>query len=111
MGQVNRELVLAHHDAARHAYELVELFRSVNPRAEPATGPLRELARLVRLQWATEQDVIVLRQALTERAVVAEKYARSLEEDRERLQAQIADAGAGRRAAQSRSRERRRRWR
>ena len=91
MGQVNRELVLAHHDARTHAYELVELFRSVNPRAEPATGPLRELARLVRLQWATEQDAMVLRQALTERAVVAENYARSLEEDRERLQAQIAE--------------------
>jgi hypothetical protein len=108
MGQVNRELVLAHHDARTHAYELVELFRRVNPRAEPvAAGPLRELARLVRLQWATEQDAMVLRQALTERAVVAEKYARSLEEERERLQAQIATL----QEAAEPVPERRRRWR
>ena len=63
------------------------------PRAEPATGPLRELARLVRLQWAADQDVIALRQALLEeraRAVVAEDYAASLEEERERLDAEIA---------------------
>jgi hypothetical protein len=108
MGQVNRELVLAHHDARTHAYELVELFRRVNPRAEPAAGPLRELARLVRLQWATEQDAMVLRQALTARAVVAENYARSLEEERERLQAQIATLQE---AAEPAVPERRRRWR
>jgi hypothetical protein len=106
MGQVNRELVLAHHDARTHAYELVELFRSVSPRAEPPTAPLRELARLVRLQWAAEQDAMVLRQALTERAVVAEKYARSLEEAREQLQAQIAELQVAEPVA-----ERRRRWR
>ena len=54
------------------------------PPADPAgrsrpTGPLREMARLVRLQWASDQDVIALRQALLEeraRAVIAEEYAR-----------------------------------
>ena len=48
----------------------------LSPRAEPATGPLREMARLVRLQWASDQDVIALRQALLEeraRAVIAEE--------------------------------------
>ena len=93
MGQVNRDLVLAHHDARTHAYELVALFRRIAGGAEPPTGPLRELARLVRLQWATEQDAMGLRQALhaeRERAVVAEDYARSLEEERQRLYAQIA---------------------
>ena len=79
----------------------------MNPHAEPATGPLRELARLVRLQWATEQDAMVLRQALTERAVVAENYARSLEEAREELQAQIAQL----QEAAEPVAERRRRWR
>jgi hypothetical protein len=91
MGQVNRDLVLEHHDARTHAYELVELFRRMKPRAEAATGPLRELARLVRVQWATEQDAMGMRQALTERAEVAETYARSLEVAREQLQAQIAE--------------------
>jgi hypothetical protein len=94
MGQVNRDLVLAHHDARTHAYELVALFRRIAGRVEPPAAPLRELARLVRLQWATEQDAMGLRHALMaerERAVVAESYARSLEEDRERLHAQIAE--------------------
>jgi hypothetical protein len=93
MGQVNRDLVLAHHDARSHAYELVALFRRLAPRAEPVPGPLRELARLVRLQWATEQEAFTLRQALhdeRERAVIAETYAATLEEERERLYAQIA---------------------
>jgi hypothetical protein len=93
MGQANRDLVLAHHDAADHAQALVALFRRLSPRAEPATGPLRELARLVRLQWASDQDVIALRQALLEeraRAVVAEEYAASLEVERQRLDAEIA---------------------
>jgi hypothetical protein len=93
MGQANRDLVLAHHDVRSHAYALVELFRRLSPRPQPATGPLRELARLVRLQWATEQDAMSLRQALLEereRAVVAETYAASLDEERHRLEAEIA---------------------
>jgi hypothetical protein len=93
MGQVNRDLVLTHHDARAHAYELVALFRRLSPRAEPVTGPLRELARLVRLQWATEQDAIGLRQALMEeraRAIVAETYAASLAEQHAGLMAEIA---------------------
>jgi hypothetical protein len=93
MGQVNRDLVLRHHDARSHAYELVALFQRLVPRPEPLAGPLRELARLVRLQWATEQDAIGLRQALMEertRAVVAETYAASLEEMRTLLEAEIA---------------------
>jgi hypothetical protein len=93
MGQVNRDLVLAHHDARSHAYALVALFRRLHPRPEPLAGPLRELARLVRLQWATEQDAMGLRQALMEeraRAVVAETYAASLEEQHGGLMAEIA---------------------
>ena len=69
------------------------LFRRLSPRAEPATGPLREMARLVRLQWASDQDVIALRQALVEeraRAVIAEEYAAALVEERERLDAEVA---------------------
>jgi hypothetical protein len=93
MGQVNRDLVLAHHDVRSHANELVALFRRLRPRPEPLTGPLPELARLVRLQWATEQDAMGLRQALMDeraRAVVAESYAASLEEERTGLRTEIA---------------------
>jgi hypothetical protein len=51
------------------------------------------MARLVRLQWASDQDVIALRQALLEeraRAVIAEEYAASLVVERERLDAEVA---------------------
>lgn len=92
MGQVNRDLVLAHHSARDHASELVALFRRLSPQPERAGGPLRELARLVRLQWATEQDAIALRRAVQqerERAVVAETYAATLEEERRRLYARL----------------------
>ena len=37
MGQVNRDLVLTHHDARSHAYALVALFRRLSPRPEPVT--------------------------------------------------------------------------
>jgi len=99
MGQLNRDLVLAHHDARTHAYELIGLFRRLRERPEPLAGPLRELARLVRLQWATEQDAMMLRRALLEereRAVVAETYAASLEQERTRLEAQVAQVRDGR---------------
>ena len=108
MGQLNRDLVLAHHDAADHAQALVALFRRLGPRAEAPAAPLRELARLVRLQWAADQDVIALRQALLDeraRAVVAEDYAASLEEERHRLYAEIARLPSRRQLAPAR------RWR
>jgi len=52
MGAANRELALAH-DAIEHAQQLVELFDSLVPRRHPVDAPLRELARLVRLEAAT----------------------------------------------------------
>jgi hypothetical protein len=52
MGPANRELALAH-DARRHAHGLVATFAAVAPRRDPVDAPLRELARLVRLEAAT----------------------------------------------------------
>ena len=52
MGPANRELALAH-DARRHAEELVTAFEEVAPRRSPVDAPLRELARLVRVEAAT----------------------------------------------------------
>jgi hypothetical protein len=54
MGTANRDLVTRHHGARRHAYELVDLLRGLAPRTPTPGLPLRELSRLVRVQWATE---------------------------------------------------------
>jgi hypothetical protein len=53
MGVANRDLAVLHHSAARHAHELVELFRGLVPRARLAPDALAELARLAALQWDT----------------------------------------------------------
>jgi hypothetical protein len=52
MGPANRELALAH-DARRHAQQLIGVFDEVKPRSEPVDAPLRELARLVRIEAAS----------------------------------------------------------
>jgi hypothetical protein len=50
MGAANRQLAVAKHSANKHAQELALLFQRLNPRSRPVDGPLRELARLVRVQ-------------------------------------------------------------
>src|SRR5262249_20302457 len=54
MGPVNRDLVVRNHGASQHAQELVDIFRRLEPRSEPASAPLDELARLTRVQWQTD---------------------------------------------------------
>jgi hypothetical protein len=54
MGPVNRQLACSHHHAMGHAAELVALLRRTPPAVPHANGPLREMARLVRVQWQTE---------------------------------------------------------
>jgi hypothetical protein len=60
MGAVNRELAFINHSAQRHAIELVELFERLGPRRPQPSPPLDELARLVRVQWQTEQRALGL---------------------------------------------------
>jgi hypothetical protein len=55
MGAANRELAVVNHSANTHAVELVELFERLAPRRAPVASPLRELGRLVRVQWQTEE--------------------------------------------------------
>jgi len=83
MGAANRELAVVHHSANKHAVELVELFERLAPRNGWQTAPLRELGRLVRVQWGIE-----------ERALAAAAEARRLREENERL-ASIAAAVPG----------------
>jgi hypothetical protein len=54
MGQVNRQLAWSHHHAMDHASELAALFRRLAPTGPRPQLPMREMARLVRLQWQTE---------------------------------------------------------
>lgn len=54
MGIANRDIVTRSHSARKHAQELAQLMAGLAPRAPLQDVPLRELARLVRVQWATE---------------------------------------------------------
>jgi hypothetical protein len=51
---------VANHSANKHAQELALLFQSLNPRPQPVNGPLRELARLVRVQADIERRASAL---------------------------------------------------
>jgi hypothetical protein len=83
MGLANRDLVLAHHTAGDHVHALLELFARLNPRAQPVAAPLGELARLVRLQWATQLELLSTRDLLRERV----GHGKALDVERERLEA------------------------
>lgn len=80
MGPANRELALAH-SARDHAQELVELFATLAPRRDPVDAPLRELARLVRVETSTA------RRADTAAAEAYEARARARELERELAEA------------------------
>ena len=89
MGVANRDLVLAHHTASDHVHALLGLFRRLNPRARPVAAPLREVARLVRLQWTTEFEVLGTRRALTQQAEETrrlEAHVKELEAENRRLE-------------------------
>lgn len=79
MGPANRELAVAH-DARRHAEELVAALGAIEPRREPVDAPLRELARLVRL------EALASRRADAATAEAAAAGARRLELERELAQ-------------------------
>ena len=57
MGPVNHDLVMGHHRANIHAQDLVELFRGLGAREPGPPAPLREMARLVRLEWRARYDL------------------------------------------------------
>lgn len=54
MGPANRELAAAH-DAHTHAQQLVKALQALAPRREPVGAPLRELARMVRVEAAASR--------------------------------------------------------
>jgi hypothetical protein len=80
MGAANRELAVVNHSANTHAVELVELFERLAPRRTAVSAPVRELGRLVRVQWQTE-----------ERALTLAAEARLVREDNERLRRRVLE--------------------
>jgi hypothetical protein len=74
MGQVNRQLAVANHDAHRHAAKLIDVFRSLQPHRVADPAALDELERMVRVQRETD-----------ERAALAEIDSRRLRSENERL--------------------------
>jgi hypothetical protein len=80
MGAASRELAITNHNAHGHAIELVELFERLEPRRPTRETPLRELGRLVRMQWQTEARA---------RALAAE--AGGLRENHDRLRRRVKE--------------------
>lgn len=58
MGSVNVDLARVHHAASRHAEELIGLFERLEPGRPPPNTPLRELARMSRVQWQAESRAL-----------------------------------------------------
>jgi hypothetical protein len=82
MGSVNLDLARLHHSAARHAEELVTLFERLAPGQVPDGTPLREFARMSRVQWQTESRALGLAyeaRVLASRAQAAETRADAAE--------------------------------
>ena len=83
LGPAGRELAQAH-DARAHAQELVEAFDEVKPRRDPVDAPLRELARVVRLEAASARHARAHAREAEAAAGQARALERELAESRER---------------------------
>jgi len=83
MGPANRDLAAAH-DARAHAQQLVSAFDEVKPRRDPVAAPLRELARLVRVEAASARRAEALAATAGRTEARAEQLAHELAEARER---------------------------
>lgn len=96
MGWVNRELVVTHHSARRHANELVEVLRGPGAHRDSITA-MGEIARLARANWASERRALISERYAGEcqaRAIAAEAAA-------EEAQAQTAKVGSQLHAVES----------
>lgn len=58
MGSANRDLARLHHSASRHTEQLVAVLEELAPAQPPSDAPLRELARMARVQWHTESRAL-----------------------------------------------------
>ena len=94
MGPANRDLAGAH-DARRHAQELIGVVDEVKPRREPVAAPLREMARLVRVESATARRAAANADDACAAQTRANELTRRLAEAEDRiaaLEARVAEA-------------------
>jgi hypothetical protein len=82
LGPAGRELAQAH-DARAHAQQLVAAFDEVEPRRDPVDAPLRELARVVRLEAASARRAHTHAQASEAARTQVTKLEHELAEARE----------------------------
>lgn len=72
MGLVNRDLIVAHHDAIAHTAGLMEIVRrhidDPGPRPDPAHAT--EMARLTRIAWKYQSEAFQLRHQLEAKSLV-----------------------------------------
>ena len=95
MGAANRQLAVANHSANKHAQELALLFQRLAPRPQAVDGPLRELARLVRVQTDTDRRA----HALSDEAREARQRVGELESQVQALRERLGEVDAAARDA------------
>lgn len=95
MGLANQSLAVRHHDAGTHAAELVAALRSLTPEngARSSDGSLREMSRLVRLEWQTERRALTFEHRLRE----AERERNDRQRELDRVQGEFQKVVSGRR--------------
>jgi hypothetical protein len=104
MGLANRDLAVAHHGAHEHAVAVSSLLADLAPRRQPVAGPLREMSRLVSLQWRSQlREMGAQQEAQALRAREWERVS-ALEAERAGLLERLAAAEAER-AAEARHAE------
>jgi hypothetical protein len=93
LGPAGRELAQAH-DARLHAQQLVAAFDEVKPRRDPVDAPLRELARVVRVEAATARQAAGTAsklQAATSRVTELEQELEAARAGRAELEARVGE--------------------
>jgi glycosyltransferase involved in cell wall biosynthesis len=83
-GLANRDWVVAHHAATKHAAALVQLLEEVaaSPREAPLDAPLRELSRLVRIHHRADAQAFQLHAELERRDARIQELQAELQEAR-----------------------------
>ena len=97
MGEINSDLICAHHGVNEHAIALIELARELRGDRRREVTATAELARLVRLQWRSEgQARSAVREASSLRSQLADRDRElsSLREHHRRMEAELARAQA-----------------
>jgi hypothetical protein len=99
MGTVNRSLVVRHHDAGKHAAQLVAALRQLIPEnpTRRSDRTLREMSRLVRVQWQTEKKVLAFDHQLRGAEEARISSEQELQKELERVQGEYHRVVSGRR--------------